>query len=54
MTAPEGDPDCERHGTPLHVDAIRGLICAHCDAEQAAQIWAVLGRLWRALTGGDR
>jgi hypothetical protein len=53
MTGP-GDPVCARHGTPLHVDAIRGLVCAACDAEPAARTWAVLGRLWRALTGGDR
>jgi hypothetical protein len=44
-----GDPVCGRHGSPLHVDAIRGLICARCDAEQEAQTWAALGRLWRAL-----
>jgi hypothetical protein len=45
---------CRIHRTVLQIDAIRGFVCAECDAEPAARVWAVLGRLWRALTGGDR
>jgi len=40
---------CHLHGTALHIDAVRGLVCADSDAELDAWMWAVPGRLWRAL-----
>jgi hypothetical protein len=49
MTRPEDDPVCWRHGTPLHIDAIRGLVCAACDAETTAWGFALPGRVWRAI-----
>jgi hypothetical protein len=50
MTVPEGDPTCWRHGTPLHVDALRGWVCPACDA--AITRWGArwLRRVWARVT----
>jgi hypothetical protein len=61
MTRPDGDPTCWRHGTPLHVDALRGWVCPACDAaitgwgaRWLGRGWARIARAWRGIPPADR
>lgn len=51
---------CEVHHTELEIDAIRGLVCPHCDraADQRARevfirVRVRLARLWRRIVGRE-